>query len=181
VFGTDDPTGRSLLFMLSNLLFNVASIPFTMCLSTLFSDGKVADAIGGILVWVPILIPLQLLSNEGWTRYLIYVFNLLPGCSAIVVWTSLINDGHIPYNKLVINLEDIHPIFAWAFLFNGIFVWYLFYIYLDQVMPSTFGVQRSCCFCLERKSKMRTFKDFESNDLEKPDKKIFDPEDPILV
>jgi hypothetical protein len=47
-------TVKSLKFLLCAILFSVSQIPFAMSLSTLFSDSKVANSIGGLIVIFPI-------------------------------------------------------------------------------------------------------------------------------
>ena len=43
------------------------------------------------------------------------------------------------------------PAAAWAALILSLPAYYLLYIYLDQVVPNTFGISKSCCFCLKKR------------------------------
>ena len=40
---------------------------------------------------------------------------------------------------------------AWAALILSLPVYYLLYVYLDQVVPNTFGISKSCCFCFKKR------------------------------
>ena len=52
---------KGLALMISTVLYNMAQVPFTMCLSTMFKEPKIGNSFGGMFVWAVILIPLQLL------------------------------------------------------------------------------------------------------------------------
>lgn len=137
VFGEENALSKSILLMISNIIFNMASIPFAMCMSTMFTDPKVANGIGGILVWIPVILPIQFMQQANWTRYLMYPFMMMfPLNAASVVWTSTVDDPSIPNEKKIIYLEGISVGFAWFCLIAALPAWYLFYVYLEQIMPS---------------------------------------------
>jgi hypothetical protein len=59
LFGEKDTTSTSFQFILIITLLGIAQIPFSMALSTLFQDSKVASQIGGLLIILPVLIYMQ--------------------------------------------------------------------------------------------------------------------------
>lgn len=62
--GVDSTNTRSIKFFFCAALFCIANIPFSMALSTLFTDSKVANSIGGLIVIIPICFYLQLVAAE---------------------------------------------------------------------------------------------------------------------
>jgi hypothetical protein len=40
---------------------------------------------------------------------------------------------------------------AWAALILSLPAYYFLYVYLDQVVPNTFGISKNCCFCLKKR------------------------------
>jgi len=40
---------------------------------------------------------------------------------------------------------------AWAALILSLPAYYFLYVYLDQVVPNTFGISKSCCFCFKKR------------------------------
>lgn len=76
--GGDDATGaaitKGLQLMLSTILFCMAQVAFTMALSTIFNEPKIANSFGGMIIWAVVLIPMQLLQMQNGGRYVIYLF-----------------------------------------------------------------------------------------------------------
>ena len=60
-FGPLDTHRKSVELTVCTILLYVSAIPFTMALSTFFSDEKVANNIGSLFIIVPVLLLLQLL------------------------------------------------------------------------------------------------------------------------
>jgi hypothetical protein len=51
-------------------------------------------------------------------------------------------------------LIDMGPDFvpyAWGALTLNIPFYFLLYLYLDAIIPDTYGIAKPCCFCLRRK------------------------------
>jgi hypothetical protein len=40
---------------------------------------------------------------------------------------------------------------AWAALILSLPAYYFLYVYLDQIVPNTFGISKSCCFCFKKR------------------------------
>jgi hypothetical protein len=74
----EDPVGRSIQFTMLLILFQVAQIPLLMAVSTFFSDAKVANYVGYIVVISPMLIFLQFVSIDTNGKYLIYLLFFMP-------------------------------------------------------------------------------------------------------
>jgi hypothetical protein len=82
----EDPEGRSIQFTIVLILFQIAQIPLLMSISTLFSDAKVANYVGYIVVISPMLIFLQFVNiDDG--KYLIYLLFFLPQMPTCVLLT----------------------------------------------------------------------------------------------
>jgi len=75
--------------------------------------------------------------NDPWRLYLGY---FLPDFPTNVIVASIAG--------LEINISLAA---SWGALIVQPVLYFLFYVYLDQVMPDTFGISKSCCFCLKRK------------------------------
>lgn len=39
---------------------------------------------------------------------------------------------------------------AWISLILNIPLYFGLYVYLDQILPNTFGIKKDCCFCLKK-------------------------------
>jgi ATP-binding cassette subfamily A (ABC1) protein 3 len=127
------------------VLLYLSYIPFTMTLSTFFTDSKVANYVGGLLMIFPIIIFLQFLIMDSNSKYLIYLFYLLPifpSCGIFVKLTSISEEAlgfDVPDNVLL-NTDFISTPVSWLFLMLSIPFWFGIYLYLDNVMPNTYGV-----------------------------------------
>ena len=56
VFPEDDIQWRSIQFTICVALFSVASVPMSMSIATPFNDPKIANAIGGLILFLPTII-----------------------------------------------------------------------------------------------------------------------------
>jgi hypothetical protein len=66
---------------------------------------------------------------------------------------------------------------AWAALILSLPAYYFLYIYLDQVVPNTFGISKSCCFCFKKRRTgaddiRNTFKNSKIQDLDESRSKL---------
>jgi len=126
----------------------MAQVPFCMALSTMFTDGKIANNIGSLLLIFPIVIFVNFLAMNDNSKYWLYALNwipVIPGCSLLVILSST--------DKAVFPLYDLSWVSSpvmWISLILNIPLWFCIYFYLDQVMPSTYGVQKHPLFCFKK-------------------------------
>ena len=126
----------------------MAQVPFCMALSTIFTDGKIANNIGSLLLIFPIVIFVNFLAMNDNSKYWLYALNwipVIPGCSLLVILSST--------DKAVFPLYDLSWVSSpvmWISLILNIPLWFCIYFYLDQVMPSTYGVQKHPLFCFQK-------------------------------
>ena len=80
------------------ILFALANITFSMAVSTLFSDSKFSNQLGGVLLFLPIGVYLYLVSTGinteagvgklqsdlYWVVYFIYWIPIIPACSLLI-------------------------------------------------------------------------------------------------
>ena len=142
---------NSVKFWFCTLFFCIANIPFSMTLSTLFQDSKIANSIGGLIVFIPILLFLQLVQSDSDNKYLIYLLfwlPVVPTCSLLAkfstrTWVLFITvQGQIqPLPPIeIFKVQFIENSACWIFLVLDIVFWLLFYFYLDSVMPNEYGI-----------------------------------------
>ena len=142
---------NSVKFWFCTLFFCIANIPFSMTLSTLFQDSKIANSIGGLIVFIPILLFLQLVQSDSDNKYLIYLLfwlPVVPTCSLLAklstrTWVIFITvQGQIqPLPPIeIFKVQFIEESVCWIFLVLDIVFWLLFYFYLDSVMPNEYGI-----------------------------------------
>jgi ABC-type multidrug transport system fused ATPase/permease subunit len=68
---------------------------------------------------------------------------------------------------------------SWIVLILSIPFWFYAYLYLDSVMPDTYGISKHPCFCC--KSKKHVSEAVENEKLIGIDPRVFDNKDPILI
>lgn len=127
-------------FICAMLLNGISQTFLSMSLTTLFSDSKIAVQLGSLILFLPAALFIGLLNkdiNDPWRLYFGYFLPDFP-TNVIVANQASIS---IPLNMTV----------TWLALAVQPFLYFLLYVYLDQVMPDTFGISKSCCFCLKRK------------------------------
>jgi hypothetical protein len=142
---TDNLDAKSAQFMMVMILFLVSQIPFSMTISTLFNDSKVANYVGGLLLTFPIIIFLQFMIIDSDAKYVLYLFYfipVMPACGILVKLTSITADQlTLPLpDGILLNTEFISNGASWFCLIICIPFWFVVYIYLDNVMPNTYGV-----------------------------------------
>jgi hypothetical protein len=54
-------------------------------------------------------------------------------------------------NYGILKADMLNTSLTWFFLIFDIFFWYFAYIYLDSVMPDTYGIAKHPLFCLRKK------------------------------
>lgn len=117
-----------------------------LALSTLFSDSKVASQIGSLILLGPMSLLMYLFSIVLKTedvRYM-YIGYMMPFVPTMVIIGGTLRVS--PYDQLSM------PI-AWIALILSLPFYYGLYIYLDQIVPDTYGISRGCCFCLRRRKR----------------------------
>jgi len=123
-----------------------------MALSTFFSDSKLANQIGGLLLLIPQLIFLWISSKTTNIKYVLYAFYWLPVMPACCLFTSL-SLNHDPdfsqYN--IVHVEFLNIPLTWAILILNIPFWLMMYQYFDSIMPSDYGISKHPCFCFLKK------------------------------
>ena len=150
VWGPVDTLSRSLQFWCCSLLFCCGQIPYAMAISSFFKDPKVANTIGGLLIILPIAFFLQLASvNDGskYVMYLLFWLPIIPTCSILVKISGGIA---IPGVPSFFNIDFIPIELCWFFMVLNMFIWLFIYFYLDNVLPSEYGIQKHPCFCFRK-------------------------------
>jgi ATP-binding cassette subfamily A (ABC1) protein 3 len=174
----NDPHGDAIKFGVAVFLFAIAMIPFSMSLSTFFSDSKLGNQIGGLVLVIPELLFIWLAAKPKPTCYIMYALYVLPVTPACAIFSSLSLNKSTTFHFISVDFVNL-PL-TWAVLILNIPFWIMIYIYLDSVMPSEFGIQKHPCFCLKKKQKAKLTSGFSPADLEM-DQKIYDKNDPILL
>lgn len=109
-------------------------------------------------------------------KYLTYLTLFTPIGSAAAVIGILTNDPNPAITFRLIDVSILNTYVCWGLAILNIPLWMGFYIYLDQVMPNTYGISKHPCFCCKKTPRQKEFQ----NDEENPDK-FFDKNDPILI
>ena len=137
-----DTQMRSFEFMIAVILMLVSNIPFSMALSTFFTDFKVANYVGSLVLNFPIYIFLNIIQWSGFGRNFLYLLNWIPVVPVCSIMTRLTrpNEGLVPSSLTAIKSDWIIEPVEWLFLISNIPFWLVMYIYLDNVMPNTYGV-----------------------------------------
>jgi hypothetical protein len=124
-----------------------------------------------LFLFLPVLIILKLLSNpDSDAIYAIYPVSILPTAPVTVALISICTPIFTMKRKnpikIVFDVSKISIGAMWAFLILNIPFWYMIYLYLDQVMPNDYGIQKHPCFCFKslRKKKKHEYRIRKSND-----------------
>lgn len=181
---SEDTQSRSIQFILCMIVTYLGYIPFTMSLSTFFMDSKVANYVGGLIMTFPIIIFLQFVIMESNAKYCLYLFYLLPvmpSCGIFVKLTAISEKtlGWDVPDGVLLDTDFISAPVSWFFLFLCIPFWFLVYLYLDNVMPNDYGVQKPHCYCLKRKLKVTEHQALK--DRGGIDPAVFDENDAIII
>lgn len=124
-------------FLIAVLLYAMAFILYTLFVTTFFSDSKLATQIGQLALILPMAIFIAIYQNN---QKLLPIFYWLPHFPMTVILSSCAN----------VEL-DTSLVAAWICLVLNIPLHYGLYVYLDQVMPDTYGISKSLCFCLKKR------------------------------
>jgi hypothetical protein len=124
------------------IIFQIAQIPLLMSISTFFSDAKVANYVGYIIVISPMLIFLQFVTITGSYKYLIYLVFFMPQIPTCILLAQLATSqafkSQMPFQ--LVDFDWVSTPACWVAILLAVPVWLGVYIYLDQVMPNTYGV-----------------------------------------
>jgi len=101
---------------------------------------------------LPVLIILKLLTDpDSNAIYAVYPVSILPTAPVTVALISICTPVFTVKQRfpvrIVFDVSKISMGAMWAFLVLNIPFWYLIYLYLDQVMPNEYGIQKHPCFC----------------------------------
>lgn len=121
------------------MLNGISSTFLAMSITTLFSDSKISVQIGSLLMFLPSALFIGLLNVDQTNPWRLYFGYFLPDFPTNVI---VANAANIPV--------DLNIYASWAALIIQPVFYFMLYIYMDQVMPDTYGISKSCCFCLRR-------------------------------
>jgi len=127
-----------------------------------------------LALFIPLICFLAVVNQDSNAKYVTFVTFLTPigpTCALIGIFT---NNPVVAVH--LINTSFLNITFCWTAAILNIPLWLGVYMYLDQVMPNTYGIQKHPCFCCQKKQKQKEF----YHDDENPDK-FFDKNDPILL
>lgn len=143
------------------ILFGLANISFSMALSTFFSDSRLANQLGGLLLILPVAFFCSLTSGTinydtgrvdpnsvYWVLYFFYWIPVVPTC---VILNNLIDNPFVSEKNFgIFQTYKMPNWLAFACLAISIPLWYLGYLYLDSVIPNTYGIAKHPLFCLRK-------------------------------
>lgn len=127
-------------FFLLMIFYGTSMTFFSMALTTLFSDSKISVQLGSLATTFPLALFIGLYNMDRYNPWRLYLGYIFPHFPSTVVVCKMANlqidiDGYIAVASLILQAP----------------FYYFVYIYLDAVMPDTYGIKRSACFCLRRK------------------------------
>lgn len=154
-----------------------------MALSTFFTDDKVANYVGSLLLNFPIYIFLNIVQWTGAGRNFLYFMNwipIVPVCSIMARLTRP-NPGLVPDTFTTIKTDWIIEPVEWIFLISNIPFWIVIYLYLDNVAPTTYGVRKPYLYFWTG-DKVSESEQFSSRfDAESVNENIYNKSDPIKL
>jgi ATP-binding cassette subfamily A (ABC1) protein 3 len=165
---------NSISYILIAIVLSLGMIGYAMALSTLFSDTKVGQNMSQMAIFLPLILFLAVSNQNGSVKYLTYFTFLTPIGAASAIIGILTNNPVVPVP--LINIDFLNIYYCWIAAILNIPLWLGIYIYLEQVMPNTYGIQRSPCFCCSKKKRQTDY----FYDIENPDQ-FFDANDPIKL
>lgn len=133
------PGDSAIQFIIVATIFGLGMICYTLTITTLFSDSKLSTQIGGLALILPIAVFMALYRNN---LPLVQLFYWIPHFPMTAILTHYVD---------AFSVADLNMGFAWVALILNIPLHFALYMYLDQVVPNTYGISKSCCFCLRRK------------------------------
>ena len=126
-------------FMAAMILNGISMTFFSMALTTLFSDSKISVQLGSLALVLPLALFIGLMNIDKVNPWRLYFGYFLPQFPTTVIVADMA-DSTININLTV----------AWVVSVIQAPLYFLLYVYMDQVMPDTYGISKSCCFCLRR-------------------------------
>jgi len=166
------------------ILYGFANIAFFMTVSTFFSDAKLASQNGLLLTIIPASLFLYFMTSKvlglnnlvtpitdvsdlnhtyGWVYAIIWI-PIVPCFHLVISYTDPVtsvfakayctNGFGVTMNCGLIQAHHIPTWVSWTALIVEIPLWYLAYLYFDSVIPNTYGIAKSPCFCLKRSQKI---------------------------
>ena len=127
-----------------------------MALSTFFTDAKVANYVGSLLLNFPLWIFINIIQMSGAGRNILYFMNWFPVVPVCSILTRLPRppSNLVPTALLTVNTDWVIEPVEWLFLIGNIPFWFVIYLYLDNVMPNTYGVQKPFLYFLGEKKNL---------------------------
>ena len=121
-------------FFIVCILFGFTLIFYSMVLTTMFSDSKLSTQIGSLALIMPMAFFIGIAQNDSRFLYLLY---WLPHFPATVLMSQCAGANY-----------GMNYYITWAAVVVLLPVYYGLYLYLDQIVPDTYGISKNCCFCL---------------------------------
>ena len=153
----DDRFKNSVTYIFIAIFLCVGMIGYSMALSTLFYDTKVGQNMSQLAIFIPLILFVAVVNKTGFAGSFLYLTMLTPIGPASALIGIITAGPAIPGFNPLINVDHLNVYVSWFFLFFNIPFWISIYIYLDQVMPNTYGIQRSPFFCCQKKQKIKEF------------------------
>jgi len=148
--GTDLPTALS--FFSLYFFVGLACTHFALFLTTFFSNKQLCSDIGGLLFTLLSFMnyaALQKASKFWYYLSLLFPQNIL---SYAVNTLNKEQDINLPLNNKT----------YYSFIFLDMALYLVFFLYLDQIMPDSYGVKKKWYFCLEKLFKRRRNNEYTS-------------------
>jgi len=180
-----------LYLFLAVFFFGLSLLCLAQVMSTWFSDAKLASQLGPTIMILPTSLSLLVLveaalpalGHEVFARNLLPYLYWLPWFPFEVIVLECIYKGGVEF-WLGMNVNH-----AWIGLCAQPIVFYLVYLYLDNVIPNAFGISRDCFFCLRCKRRQRTDRDTRASQINHENsipqindgEKEFNSDDPIRI
>lgn len=136
---------NSILFLIVMLFQGVSFTFMSMAITTIFSDSKISVQMGSLILMLPLTLFIGLYNvdvDNPWRLYLGYWLPHFP-CTVIVSKLSGVN-------------VNINMPVTWVTMIVLSPIYYGLYWYLEQVVPDTYGISKSCCFCLRSSRRSNT-------------------------
>jgi ABC-2 family transporter protein len=140
---------QGLVFFIAVTFYGLAMIFKSMAISTLFSDSKVAGQLGSLILIAPMALFMYLFSQCLWHQNIkiMYWGYMVPYVPLVIVIGNTLMVDEYEYKLL----EGLNMPLTWACLILSLPLYYFLYVYLDSIIPDTYGISKSCCFCLKRR------------------------------
>jgi hypothetical protein len=91
-------------------------------------------------IFIPLIMFVAVVNETGFAGSLLYLTMLTPIGPASALIGIITAGPPIPGFAPLINTDHLNVYVSWFFLIFNIPFWLSIYIYLDQVMPNTYGV-----------------------------------------